>query len=144
MTLSEPPTVSPHAIVTLRYRLTIEGGPTILDTFITPPATLQIGDGTLAPFLERHLIGLPLGAKRTFRLPPEIAFGPRDPQRILSLPRTLLPPDARPGDIVTVAFPPGPCSGLIAEQNSETTVVDFNHPLAGKTLLLEVEIIGIC
>ncbi len=71
--------ITEGSFLTLHYRLSSLQGESIVSTFEENPATLQIGLGQLAPFLEQCLIGLAEGAHRTFDLSPEQAFGPRNP-----------------------------------------------------------------
>ena len=72
--------VNEGAFLTLHYRLSSADGRDILTTFGDNPATMQLGSGQLAPFLEAQLMGLPEGTHETFELTPEQAFGPRNPE----------------------------------------------------------------
>lgn len=146
----------PHSIVaetaylTLHYRLASLDGNDIVSTFADNPATLQLGNGQLAPFLETCLIGLEEGARQTFDLPPERAFGPRNPELVRPVSRKTLDENSGAGeqyaigDMVEFAAPGGgKFAGVLREIDSDTAVFDFNHPLAGQALTFEVEIIGI-
>lgn len=142
--------VTQAAYLTLHYRLASSGGVDMISTFDGNPATLQLGQGQLAPFLEACLIGLPEGAKRVFELPPDKAFGLRNPDLIRPVSRATLeensPPDAeyKIGDMVNFAAPGGgQFAGVLREIDSHGAVFDFNHPLAGQALRFEVNIIGI-
>jgi hypothetical protein len=90
--MSKPtsPVVTETAYLTLHYRLASSEGKNIVSTFEENPATLQLGTGQLAPFLEACLIGLPEGAHQTFELMPEKAFGPRNPDLIQHVSRATL------------------------------------------------------
>lgn len=142
--------VTPTAYLTLHYRLAAADGNDIVSTFADNPATLQLGTGQLAPFLEACLIGLEEGTRQTFDLPPERAFGPRNPELIRPISRTTLDENSgmgeqyAVGDMVEFAAPGGgKFAGVLREIDSDTAVFDFNHPLAGQALMFEVEIIGI-
>lgn len=144
------PIVTEAAYLTLHYRLASADGTDIISTFAANPATLQLGNSQLAPFLEACLIGLEEGAHDTFELPPERAFGPRNPELIQRLSRDVLDQNSAPGDdyaigdLVEFAAPSGgKFAGVLREINDETAVFDFNHPLAGQALKFEVKIIGI-
>lgn len=141
-----PACVAPHHLVTLHYRITLENGVPMVSTFEATPATLQLGDGTLAPQFERLLVGLPVGSRHIFTLPPEAAFGPRRDDLIERVRRADFPDDtAEVGTILSFAAPDGSrYAGVVVELDDEWGVVDFNHPLAGKTIRFEVEIIGVC
>lgn len=144
------PVVGETAYLTLHYRLASADGEDIVSTFANNPATLQLGQGQLAPFLEACLLGLEEGVHQTFELPPERAFGPRNPELIQRLSRTTLEENSGPsedyaiGDLVEFAAPGGgQFAGILREMDDETAVFDFNHPLAGQSLKFEVKIIGI-
>ncbi|HEY8023697.1 MAG TPA: FKBP-type peptidyl-prolyl cis-trans isomerase [Burkholderiaceae bacterium] len=144
------PLVTRSAYLTLHYRLSSDQGVDMITTFQDNPATLMLGQGQLAPFLEDCLIGLPEGAHEVFELPPEKAFGPRNPELIQRVSRATLdensPFDAeyRIGDLVDFAAPGGGrFAGVLREIDADGAVFDFNHPLAGQAVRFEVKIIGI-
>ena len=142
--------VSEGAYLTLHYRLAAEDGTDIVTTFNDNPATLQLGSGQLAPFLEQQLIGLAEGAQHIFTLLPEEAFGPRNPELIQHVSRATLTEHAQYGEEYTVgevvefnAPGGGRFAGVLRELDGDDALFDFNHPLAGQTLTFEVRIIGI-
>lgn len=144
------PVVTETAYLTLHYRLASMDGQDIVSTFHENPATLQLGQGQLAPFLESCLLGLPEGTHKTFELPPEQAFGPRNPELIQWVSRTTLAENSQVGedyeigDLVEFAAPSGGrFAGVLREINSVNALFDFNHPLAGQAMMFEVKIIGI-
>jgi FKBP-type peptidyl-prolyl cis-trans isomerase SlpA len=144
------PLVTESAYLTLHYRLASMDGSDIVSTFNESPATLQLGNGQLAPFLEACLLGLPEGTHQTFELPPEKAFGPRNPELIQRVSRTTLDENSSRdeeyaiGDLVEFAAPAGGrFAGVLRSIDAEGAVFDFNHPLAGQSLKFEVRIIGI-
>lgn len=143
-------TVTESAYLTLHYRLASLKGEDIVSTFNENPATLQLGQGQLAPFLESHLIGLPEGAHQVFELQPEQAFGPRNPELVQWVSRATLEQNSAPGesytigDLVEFAAPGGGrFAGVLREINERDALFDFNHPLAGQPVKFEVRIIGI-
>ncbi len=142
--------VTESAYLTLHYRLASMAGDDIVSTFHENPATLQLGKGQLAPFLEACLIGLTEGAHQTFELAPENAFGPRNPELIQYVSRATLDENSAPGesyavgDLVDFAAPGGGrFAGVLRELNQNDALFDFNHPLAGQPVKFEVKIIGI-
>jgi FKBP-type peptidyl-prolyl cis-trans isomerase SlpA len=150
MSNSQQLLVSDSAYLTLHYRLASVDGTDIVSTFHENPATLQLGTGQLAPFLESCLIGLPEGAHQTFDLPPDNAFGQRNPDLIQKISRATLnensPEDHQYaiGDLVDFAAPGGGrFAGVLLNIDDDDAVFDFNHPLAGQTVKFEVKIIGI-
>lgn len=150
MHTSATPVVTESAYLTLHYRLAAMDGTNIVSTFEEKPATLQLGTGQLAPFLEACLIGLPEGAHQTFELPPEKAFGPRNPDLVQHVSRATLTENSNfgeeytVGDLVEFSAPSGGrFAGVLRSIDNESALFDFNHPLAGQSVKFEVRIIGI-
>lgn len=144
------PVITADSHITLHYRLASEAGEDIVSTFGDTPATLQFGQGQLAPSLENCLLGLEEGVSKTFTLPPEQAFGPRNPELIQRISmKTLqdnssLGEDYQIGDLVEFNAPNGGrFAGVLREMDRDGALFDFNHPLAGQTVQFEVKIIGI-
>lgn len=142
--------VTETAYLTLHYRLASMDGSDIVSTFDANPATLQLGTGQLAPFLEACLMGLPEGVHQTFELGPEKAFGPRNPELLQWVSRETLDQNSQQGeqysvgDVVEFAAPAGGrFAGVLREVGADGALFDFNHPLAGQTVKFEVKIIGI-
>jgi len=93
---------------------------------------------------------LPEGTHTTFELPPEQAFGPRNPDLIQRVSRATLRQNSqlgeeyRIGDLVEFAAPGGgQFAGVLREIDEQSALFDFNHPLAGQQVQFEVKIIGI-
>ena len=144
------PVVASDAYLTLHYRLATLDGENIISTFEESPATLQMGMGQLAPELERALLGLEEGSQITQELAPENAFGPRNPELIQRVSRATLKENSAfgehyvIGDLVEFAAPSGGrFAGILRSIDAEGALFDFNHPLAGQTVLFETKIIGI-
>lgn len=145
------PTVSPDSYLTLHYRVSLaDGGEDVVSTFGGHPATLQLGLGQMAEPLERCLLGLAQGQSARFDLEPEAAFGPRNPELVQKVSRSMLDlnseadPDYQPGDLVEFPAPDGSrFAGVLKEINDQWALFDFNHPMAGKRVVFEVEIIGV-
>ncbi len=139
-------TVHSDSYLTLHYRITTLDGEDFLSTFDMSPATLQLGAGQLADTLESCLIGLPAGERFVFQLEPEEAFGVHNPRLVERIARTALPADMelKENSVVEFGAPNGASfAGFLRELAPDSALFDFNHPLAGKPIRFEVEIIGI-
>ena len=123
-----------------------------LNTFNGNPATVAVGQAQLAPFMEEKLLGLSEGAHEVFDLAADEAFGDYNSELRQVVSRQLLL-EGNPqvdtfgeGDFVEFAMPNGyRMSGQFMGWNDDKSgaVVDFNHPLAGKALRLELQVIGV-
>ena len=139
-------TVRAGSLITLHYRVATGDDTELVSTFESTPATLQLGSGELAPTLEHCLIGVGVGERHVFLLEADQAFGSHNPQLTQRVARGALPPDAVPElhGLVEFAAPGGgKFTGIVRELDDAAVLVDFNHPLAGKSVRFEVEIIGI-
>lgn len=144
-TPTTPTPIRPDSLVTLHYRITLENGQPLIDTYAATPATLQLGHGELLPTLEKLLLGLTTGDTCTHRLAPQDAFGEHRPELIERVARRHLPFDAtEPMSILEFTAPDGSrYPGLLTELHDDHALIDFNHPLAGKTIVFEATIVGV-
>ena len=143
--------VQPGSFVTLHYRLCGPDGSDVVSTFGGGPATLSLGSGELAPALEERLLGLTEGARASFELPPEAAFGPRNPALLQRVSMALLREHGDPeaqysvGDVVRFPTPDGQAgyAGVVRAVEPDALRVDFNHPLAGQPVRFDVHLLGV-
>jgi FKBP-type peptidyl-prolyl cis-trans isomerase SlpA len=110
----------------------------------------MMGAGQFSPSLEQALLGMRVGERKTFTLDPESAYGVKNPDLIrrvsLKTLRENSSPDEDylPGDMIEFNAPNGATySGTLVSIDDDSALFDFNHPLSGKTILLEAQIIGI-
>ena len=138
--------IAANSLVTLHYRVTNSDGFEFISTFDNRPATLQLGTGELAPPFEQCLIGLPADTCRSFDLPPDAAFGAHNPDLVQRIRRSDLPDDTMPELLANITMQNvtgQQFTGIVRERDENGLLVDFNHPLAGKSLRFEVDIKGI-
>lgn len=143
----ESTVVLPDSFLTLHYRLYDDFGNEFLSTFGLSPATLQLGCGQLAETLEHCLVGLRSGERRCFEFSPGDAFGGYNPQLVEPISREALPSaiELEENSLVEICEAGGNTrfAGLLRTLTNTTATIDFNHPLAGKAVRFEVEVIGI-
>ncbi|MFM8461399.1 MAG: peptidylprolyl isomerase [Polynucleobacter victoriensis] len=142
--------VTATSFLTLNYRIALPEGGDVVNTFEDKPATGMMGTGQFAPTLEQALLGMKLGERKTFTLDPEAAFGVKNPDLIRKISMQTLRENSSPeedyvaGDMIEFNAPNGATySGTLIAIDGDSATFDFNHPLSGKTILLEAEIIGI-
>ena len=139
------------SFLTLHYRLTGADGTVLVNTFNDQPATLTLGTGELAPAIETRLLGLTEGARCTFELAPGEVFGERNPDLLQRVKCSLLRELGNQtehhsvGDVVQFPTPDGQgaYAGVIREVLDDVLLFDFNHPLAGRAVSFEVQLIGV-
>lgn len=146
--------VRADSYVTLHYRIEMTSGPAagsvFVDTFLGRPATLQMGVGQWAPGIEDTLLGKPEGEHFTVELNAEQAYGARNPDLLQRVSRAVMQENAapdtefEPGDMVEFVAPNGGrYSGVLKELGETSALFDFNHPMAGADLLVEIQILGV-
>jgi len=154
----QPNIVHPSAYLTLHYRITVFpgtlGGATegrvFADTYGGRPATLQLGGGQWAQAMEAPLIGRAEGEQFSFTVPAAQAYGERNPDLLQKVARALLAEHGgahvrfEEGDVVEFTAPDGThYSGVLRTLHEDWALFDFNHPLAGADLRLDVSILGV-
>jgi FKBP-type peptidyl-prolyl cis-trans isomerase SlpA len=151
------PRVTATSFLTLHYRVATEDGMDLVSTFGNKPSTLQMGSGELAPPLEDCLIGLTDGDERSFTLDTHSAFGPRNPQFVQRIGRSDLPPgsQAELHGVIEIIEPTKmneisghktggrKIAGRVVALDDETVTLDFNHPLAGRSIRFDVHLLGV-
>lgn len=109
------------------------------------PITFTVGDGTIIPGFEKAVLGHKIGDKVKVRIQPEEAYGNHDPELIFTVERAQMP-DNIPLEIGTplhLANDQGAMDAIITDIDPENITLDANHPLAGKELIFEIEIIAV-
>ena len=109
------------------------------------PFEFTYGENPMIPGLQEVLKGLKAGDKKQLSLTPENAFGYADPKAIVEFPKSKFKEkDLEAGMILNGQGQGGvPLRGVIKEVKADTIVLDFNHPLAGKNLDLDLEVIEV-
>jgi FKBP-type peptidyl-prolyl cis-trans isomerase SlpA len=132
--------------VELHFALKLADGQVVDTTFDRGPAILKVGDGNLPEGFEELIIGLEAGDKKSFVVPPEKAFAQPNPNNIQHMKRSDFAADMDLEEGMIVSFADAnqaELPGVIKQVEDNLVVVDFNHPLAGKELTFDVEIINV-
>ncbi len=133
-----------NSVVRFHYRVGEAGQTPGESSFEGDPIAALIGHGSLVPGLEQGLLGREAGERLELTLTPELAYGERVEDRRQRLPKKYFG-DARlsPGQRVTLNTRSGPRSATVEKVGLSVVDVDLNHPLAGKTLHFEIEIVSV-
>jgi FKBP-type peptidyl-prolyl cis-trans isomerase SlpA len=126
-------------------------GDLVIDsTFDKQPASFVMGDGSLLPGFENKLLGLRLGDEKTFVLSSAEAFGEINPDSIHSIDQGQFKNMDLGGNELSeglmVSFEGAgkrPMPGVVKKIDGDQVIVDFNHPLAGQTVIFKVKIIQV-
>ncbi|WP_137170570.1 peptidylprolyl isomerase [Marinomonas sp. FW-1] len=130
--------------VTLHFELSLEDGQIVDSNFSKAPASFVFGDGSLLPDFEAALLGMSAGQEASFVMPPEKAFGAHNESNIQRMPRSQFSMDLEEGMVVSFAdMSKNELPGVIAEIGEQEVIVDFNHPLAGRSLTFRAQIVDV-
>src|SRR5262249_50777387 len=138
-------TVTEGKNVSLEYTLTLDDKSVVESNVGKQPLTYTHGTQQIIPGLEKALEGLAVGDTKEVTVAPADAYGEKDPEALQEVQKQLIPPDA----LVVGARLQGKAPDghmvypRVAEIKDDTVVLDFNHPLAGKTLHFDVKILDI-
>jgi FKBP-type peptidyl-prolyl cis-trans isomerase SlpA len=138
--------IQPGSRVTLHYTLSLGDGTPVDSTRETGPATLTLGSGELVGILEQRLLGLQEGERRHFTISATESRMPGSDDMLQSLARSDFPPDMalEAGQVLGFATPSGEeVPGLLVSVSDNEVIVDFSHPLAGRDLIFDVEILAV-
>lgn len=146
MTESMAHAVAAGRKVTLHYTLALADGTVLDSTDGEFPARLRIGSGELVDFLEQRLVGLQPGDQRRFEIPAAETRSSMEEGALQRMPRGDFPADMElaPGQVLgfRLAGDEEIPAQVVAVTDQEVTV-DFSHPLAGRDLVFDVEIIAV-
>lgn len=141
-----PMTVTDGKTISMEYTLKVEDQEEVLDTNVgAEPLTFTQGSHQIIPGLETALEGMKEGESKQVTVAPEQAYGKVNPEAVQEVPIDQIPPDARK---VGVQLQGKDGQGRmvhpkVTEIKDEVVVLDFNHPLAGKTLQFDVKILDV-
>ncbi len=132
--------------VNVHYTGKLEDG-TIFDSSRSRnPLQFTIGKGQVISGFERAVVGMNLGESKTARIPVDQAYGPRQTDRIVTVERTQLPPGLNPlvGQRLELTQTDDQrILVTVSAMTDSTLTLDANHPLAGKDLVFDIELVKI-
>tara|TARA_Y100000385_G_C12897160_1_gene552589 strand:+ start:179 stop:661 length:483 start_codon:yes stop_codon:yes gene_type:complete len=135
--------ISEGTRVTLNFALVLDDGSEVDSNFEKEPASFSVGDGSLLPGFERALFGLKSGDKATLEILPEEGFGQPNDNNLQTIKRDQFDVDSELEEGMVFSFADaagGELPGVVKAFDDDEVTVDFNHPLAGRTLSFRVAI----
>ena len=138
--------VESGVFVSIDYKGTLDNGDVFDSSHGRHPLEIQMGTGSVIPGFESALMGMSLNETKTFTLTPEEAYGHRDESRMHDFPKSDIPDGMAPevGQTLMLSTPQGQqIPARVDSIDDDKVVFDLNHPLAGKSLTFEIEVVGI-
>lgn len=117
---------------------------TVFDSSVDrEPLEVTLGEGKLIPGFEKGLYGLSAGEKTTIKIQASEAYGNIVEERVQEVEKQYVPDTVFAGQQLTAETPEGPITVVVKEIKEATVVLDGNHPLAGKDLIFDLEVIEV-
>lgn len=141
-----PETIQENLVVSLAYELRLADGEVVDSAPSDDPLEYLHGADNIIPGLERALTGMRVGERKAVEVSPEDGYGIYDPEDIQEIGREMLPADMplEIGTPLVISDEDGNVmEAIISGVSPRTITIDFNHPLAGKALFFNVEVLGI-
>lgn len=137
--------IVPGTVVSLEYTLSDDQGKQIESNKGKEPLVYTQGQHQIVPGLEKALTGLHAGDEKTVKVLPEEGYGPVEKDALQEIPKDQIPAEARKaGTFLQARSAEGQTRMVrVSEVKDKTVVIDFNHPLAGKTLAFHVKVIDV-
>ncbi|MCS6870959.1 MAG: peptidylprolyl isomerase [Anaerolineae bacterium] len=139
-------TIQDNVVVALAYTLKLENGEIVDEADADNPLEYLHGANNIIPGLERALTGMRVGETKHIQVAPSDGYGDYDPEDVEVVPRHHFPSDAplEVGTAITLADDDDNyIDAVVKAVSDESVTLDYNHPLAGKTLYFDVEVLNI-
>ncbi len=136
----------PGDSVKIHYTGTLDDGTQFDSSAGRDPLAFKLGSGQVIPGFDKAVEGMSVGDSKTVNIPAEEAYGPHNEQMVQDVPRSALPGDLSPevGMGLQAQGPDGQVANLVVTAVQEDSItVDGNHPLAGKALNFDIELVSI-
>ncbi|MEQ8360625.1 MAG: peptidylprolyl isomerase [Cytophagales bacterium] len=132
--------------VAVHYTGKLEDGTVFDSSENREPLSFKLGEGQMIKGFENAVMGMAIGDKTTVSLEPKEAYGERSEDRILQVPKSDVPNDipTEIGTQLSINQSNGQqIPAIITDANAESITLDANHPLAGKKLIFDIEMVEI-
>jgi peptidylprolyl isomerase len=132
--------------VKIHYTGTLDDGTQFDSSAGREPLAFELGSGQVIPGFDKAVEGMTVGDSKTVNIPAEDAYGPHHAQMVQEVPLSALPEDLTPAEGMGLQAqgPDGQQVNLvITSVQEEVITVDGNHPLAGKALNFDIELVSV-
>ncbi len=132
--------------VKVHYTGSLEDGTVFDSSSGKAPLEFKVGEGKLISGFEDAVLGMEVGEKKKVNIPFENAFGPHREELVLEVEKNMFPPHLEPyeGQQLQIPQQDGRTVAVVVTKITDDKVtLDANHPLAGKNLIFEIEVVEI-
>ncbi|HZD11561.1 MAG TPA: peptidylprolyl isomerase [Candidatus Binatia bacterium] len=139
--------VQDDVVVSIDYTLRLEDGEVIDSSEGRAPLQYLQGQGQIVPGLERELYGMNVGDEKEVTVSAEEGYGDYDEERLQQVPLDAFPEDMELEEGMSVRMRDVSSGQLfdatIDDIDDDDVTLDFNHPLAGETLIFDIKIVNL-
>jgi FKBP-type peptidyl-prolyl cis-trans isomerase SlyD len=137
--------IANNTVASFHYRLYDEDQQLLEESYDGDPNLYLHGHDNIMPGLEKEMLGKQAGDQFTCTLPPHLAYGLREDNKVQRVPLKYLKHEKKlkPGKIVRINSDQGMKTATVIKLGKFNADVDFNHPLCGKTIRFEIEVIDV-
>jgi len=132
--------------VKVHYHGKLDSGETFDKSEGRDPLEFEVGSGQVIKGFDDGVTGMSVGEKKTINIPADNAYGPRNPDMLIEMPKDRFPEDME----IEVGMPLAMSDGqgqqfqvVITEIREDVVLLDANHPLAGQDLTFDLELVEI-
>ena len=132
--------------VKIHFTGKLEDGTVFGSTANREPLEFELGEGRIIPGIEKAVEGMNVGESKTVEVPPEQAYGQHQAELVQKVSRDRFPEDVEPqvGQEFEIPQQEGrPMAVRVVDVSESTVTLDANHPLAGRDLTFELELLEI-
>jgi peptidylprolyl isomerase len=130
--------------VQLHYTGTLEDGTVFDSSDGRGPLEFKVGGGGIIAGFNDAVLGMEMAGEKSFTLTPDQAYGDFREDLKREFPTDMLGDhQIEVGQVLRFTSPNGPVSGTVLAIEKDKFLVDFNHPLAGKTLEFKIKVVGV-
>ncbi len=137
--------ITSNSTVTVNYTGRLEDG-SVFDSSLNEgrtPLTATLGQGQLIKGFEEGLIDMEVGDKKTVEIDVDMAYGQYNEAMVQDVPKEQVPEGVVVGSMLQANTPMGPINFRVLEVNETNVKLDGNHPLAGKKLIFDLEVLEV-
>lgn len=141
-----PATAQPGHTVSVHYTGKLEDGSVFDTSQNREPIQFVLGEQRVIPGFDKAITGMSQGEKKTAKVPAEDAYGPHRPELVVEFPRDRIPPtvNAEVGQELQMQTANGqPMPAVVVDTSDTAITLDANHPLAGKDLTFDIELVEV-
>jgi len=132
--------------VKVHYHGRLNNGETFDKSEGREPLEFEVGSGMVIKGFDDGVTGMSVGEKKTITIPFNEAYGPKNPEMIIDMPRNRFPKDMELEVGMALAMSDGQGQQfevVVTQLKEDSVVLDANHPLAGKDLIFDLELVEI-